>query len=65
VSIEAVRELAGRLAVSTKALGALGAALCLRHSGQQASPEVEAFVDARVLPGETWAPALLIVGRRP
>ena len=37
-----LRQLAGRLAVSTEALGALGAVLRLRYSGQQGSPEVEA-----------------------
>ena len=45
MSIDSLRELTGRLAVSTEALGALGAVIRLRYSGQQAGPEVQARLD--------------------
>lgn len=42
---ESIRDLAAGLATSTEALAALGAALRLRASGQQAPPEVQACLD--------------------
>jgi precorrin-6B methylase 2 len=45
VAQESIRDLAAGLATSTEALAALGAALRLRASGQQAPPEVQACLD--------------------
>jgi precorrin-6B methylase 2 len=45
VAEQSLRELAGRLATSTEALAALGAALRLRASGQEAPAQVQACLD--------------------
>jgi len=42
---ESLRDVAARLAASTEALAALGAALRLRASGQEAPPQVQACLD--------------------